>query len=66
MNRLATAVATLSLMFSSVGHAQEAKMKENVRMVAPALERYTTDKLLGEVRKRPQLSARDRSIGDPL
>ena len=35
-------------------------------MVAPALERYTTDKLLGEVRKRPQLSARDRSIGDPL
>ena len=37
-------------------------MKENVRMVAPALERYTTYKLLGEVWKRPQLSARDRSI----
>jgi 4-carboxymuconolactone decarboxylase len=30
--------------------------------VAPALERYTHDRLLGEVWKRPGLSARDRSI----
>jgi 4-carboxymuconolactone decarboxylase len=31
-------------------------------MVAPALEKYTQDRLLGEVWKRPGLSPRDRSI----
>ncbi|MDB5745331.1 MAG: carboxymuconolactone decarboxylase family protein [Massilia sp.] len=31
-------------------------------MAAPALERYTQDLLLGEIWKRPDLSARDRSI----
>jgi 4-carboxymuconolactone decarboxylase len=30
--------------------------------VAPALEKYTQERLLGEVWKRPDLSARDRSI----
>jgi len=35
---------------------------EDVRMVAPALERYTQDRLLGEVWKRPGLSPRDRSV----
>ena len=35
---------------------------ETIRRVAPALERYTHDRLLGEVWKRPGLSARDRSI----
>jgi 4-carboxymuconolactone decarboxylase len=35
---------------------------EDVRTVAPALERYTHDRLLGEVWKRPGLSPRDRSI----
>lgn len=33
-----------------------------VRKVSPALERYTTEVLLGDVWRRPQLSARDRSI----
>lgn len=33
-----------------------------MRMVSPALERYTTDVVLGDLWKRPQLSARDRSI----
>jgi 4-carboxymuconolactone decarboxylase len=33
-----------------------------IRQVAPALEKYTTDRLLGEVWKRPGLSQRDRSI----
>ena len=33
-----------------------------VRMVAPALEKYTQDRLLGEVWKRPGLAPRDRSI----
>lgn len=37
-------------------------MQEDMRMVAPALETYTQRTLLGEVWKRPGLSARDRSI----
>src|SRR6266704_1155118 len=34
----------------------------DIRMVAPALEKYTQGRLLGEVWKRPDLSPRDRSI----
>jgi 4-carboxymuconolactone decarboxylase len=33
-----------------------------IRMVAPALEKYTQGRLLGEVWKRPGLAPRDRSI----
>jgi 4-carboxymuconolactone decarboxylase len=39
-----------------------AAQSDDVRSVAPALEKYTQERLLGEVWKRPQLSARDRSI----
>jgi 4-carboxymuconolactone decarboxylase len=35
---------------------------QDVRLVAPALEKYTQERLLGEVWKRPGLSPRDRSI----
>ncbi len=35
---------------------------EDVRQVAPALEAYTQNRLLGEVWKRPGLAPRDRSI----
>jgi alkylhydroperoxidase/carboxymuconolactone decarboxylase family protein YurZ len=35
---------------------------EDVRMVAPALEKYTQAHLYGDVWKRPDLSRRDRSI----
>ena len=35
---------------------------DDVRMVAPALERYTQRVLLGDLWKRPDLSARDRSL----
>ena len=34
----------------------------DVRMVAPALEKYRQDRLFGDVWKRPGLSPRDRSI----
>jgi len=37
-------------------------MTDDMRAVSPALERYTNDVLLGDLWKRPQLSARDRSI----
>ena len=36
--------------------------RDDVRMVAPALEKYTQDRLLGDVWKRPGLAPRDRSI----
>ncbi len=36
--------------------------QQDVQSVAPALEAYTESLLLGEVWKRPALSARDRSI----
>src|SRR5256885_11800043 len=35
---------------------------EDVRKVAPALEAYTQNRLLGDVWKRPGLAPRDRSI----
>ena len=35
---------------------------DDIRMVAPALERYTQGVLLGDLWKRPGLSARDRSL----
>ena len=36
--------------------------RDEVRSVAPALDKYTQDRLLGEVWKRPDLAPRDRSI----
>ena len=36
--------------------------RDDVRMVAPALDKYTQDRLLGDVWKRPGLAPRDRSI----
>jgi 4-carboxymuconolactone decarboxylase len=63
-------IASLALIVS-LSQAEETKtmttsysmlMRDDVRMVAPALERYTQDRLLGDVWKRPGLAPRDRSI----
>jgi len=62
MKPFAAAMATFLLMASSVAQAQEAKMREDVRRIAPALEKYTAHTLVGGVWKRPGLSGRDRSI----
>src|SRR5260221_2184461 len=62
MKFFAAAIATLSLMASSSAQAEGTKMQEDMHMVAPALEKYTQGTLLGDVWKRPGLSARDRSI----
>jgi 4-carboxymuconolactone decarboxylase len=35
---------------------------KDIQMVAPALDKYTQDRLLGDVWKRPGLSPRDRSV----
>ena len=56
MTFLKAAIALLSLAASSVAQAND------IRAVAPALETYTQDRLFGEVRKRPGLSPRDRSV----
>jgi len=58
----AAAIVTFSLMASAAAQAEDTKMQTDMQMVAPALEKYTQGRLLGEVWKRPGLSARDRSI----
>jgi 4-carboxymuconolactone decarboxylase len=66
MRLLAATITSLALMTSLPVQAGEKIMPtptlDDIRAVAPALERYTQDCLLGEVWKRPGLSPRDRSI----
>jgi 4-carboxymuconolactone decarboxylase len=62
MRFFAAAIATFSLMASAAAQAEETKMQKDMQMVAPALEKYTQERLLGEVWKRPGLPARDRSV----
>ena len=63
MKLLAAALATGFLLVSATGpKAQEAKMQEDVRAVAPALEKYTQDMVMGDLWKRPDLTPRDRSV----
>src|ERR1700752_3891407 len=61
------AVAALSLCLIAPARADKAiegsrVMQEDIRAVAPALEKYAQGSLLGDVWKRPDLSPRDRSI----
>jgi len=56
MKLLSAAIAVLSLTAPSF-----AQMRD-VRMVAPALEKYRQDRLFGELWRRPGLAPRDRSI----
>src|SRR6266446_938455 len=64
-------LATLLLIAASSAQGQQAKAERGLkpmlppdgfRTVAPALEKYTQSRLLGEVWKRPGLVPRDRSI----
>ena len=61
MKRLGTAIASLFLMVSPSAPAEQLDIAgrrlspDDVRMVAPALEKYTQGRLLGEVWKRPGL-----------
>jgi 4-carboxymuconolactone decarboxylase len=70
MKRLAATIASLVVIATSV-QAQERRAmtpsksmltREEVQTVAPALDKYTHDRLLGDVWKRPGLSSRDRSV----
>jgi len=71
MKLLAAALASLSFFASSSAQTDQTTAtpsskpiltRDDVRRVAPALETYTQDVLLGDVWKRPGLSLRDRSI----
>ncbi|HTR05306.1 MAG TPA: carboxymuconolactone decarboxylase family protein [Paraburkholderia sp.] len=46
----------------SLDHASSVNLLAGMDTVSPALERYTNDVVLGNLWKRPQLCARDRSI----
>jgi 4-carboxymuconolactone decarboxylase len=70
MKLLAATIASLVVMASPI-QAEERKAmpasqsmltREDIRTVAPALDKYMQDRLLGDVWKRPGLSPRDRSI----
>ena len=61
---LAAALALLFLIVSPTAQTEQKPMSmlDDVRKVAPALEKYTQGRLLDEVWKRPGLSPRDRGI----
>src|SRR2546423_14390081 len=60
MKLIAMTLASLSLLASST--AQATKARDDVRAVAPALEKYKQDTVFGDLWKRPGLNSRDRSI----
>src|SRR6266550_7169456 len=64
MKLVAATVASLCLSASASAQTQVGPMRapSDIGTVAPALEKYTQERLLGDVWKRPGLSARDRSI----
>src|SRR6266567_931121 len=71
MKVFTTTLATLLLIAASSAQGQQARAEQGlkpmlppdgIRTVAPALEKYTQDRLLGDVWKRPGLAPRDRSI----
>ena len=62
MKFVPAAMALLCLVASTGVQARDTATQDNTKMVAPALEKYTQEKLLGDVWKRAGLSPRDRSL----
>lgn len=70
MKPLAAAIASLAFLASpidaqetsAVSNLRALPIREDVRTVAPALDKYAQDRLFGDLWKRPDLSPRDRSI----
>jgi 4-carboxymuconolactone decarboxylase len=60
MRVLLATIASLCLIAAAA--AQTKSRGNDMRTVSPALEKYTNERLLGDVWKRPGLGARDRSI----
>src|SRR5207244_300806 len=62
MKLVAMTLASLSLLASATAQPDPRKARDDVRAVAPALERYKQDTLIGDLWKRPGLNVRDRGI----
>src|SRR5438552_12337130 len=64
MKLVAATLASICLIASASAQTEAGPMRglNDIRTVAPALEKYTQERLLGDVWKRPGLSPRDRSI----
>jgi 4-carboxymuconolactone decarboxylase len=68
MKLLAATFATLALIASAVQAEEKKAMtnamlrRQDIQLVAPALDKYTQERLLGDVWKRVGLSPRDRGI----
>ena len=60
--RLSLFALASTLAIPASAAADEGPSRKDVQMVAPALDKYTQDRLLGDVWKRPGLSPRDRSV----
>lgn len=60
--KILAALASLSFLAVSAAQADPTRLRDDVRKVAPVLEKYRDDAVLGDVWKRPGLSPRDRSI----
>ena len=55
-------LASLSVFAAAPASAEQTRLRDDIRAVAPVLEKYRTGVVLGEVWKRPGLTSRDRSI----
>src|SRR5947209_382451 len=62
LSGLSLAALAFTLAVPCSAPAQASPTRKEVQMVAPALDKYTQDQLLGEVWKRSGLTSRDRSI----
>ena len=62
MKLLAMTLASLSLLASASAQSDPSRLRGDVRRVAPALDKYAQERVLGDVWKRPGLSPRDRSV----
>lgn len=67
VRRMTIAIAALGLIVAAPARSEQGTegakpMSDSIRDVAPALEKYRETVVLGDLWKRPQLSARDRSI----
>src|SRR5438270_750751 len=60
--RFSLFVLALTLAIPALAAAAESPSREDVQMVAPALDKYTQDRLFGDLWKRPGLAPRDRSL----
>ena len=60
--RLSLFALPLTLAILASAAADESPSRKDIQMVSPALDKYTQNRLLGEVWKRPGLSLRDRSV----